>query len=292
MAFPADSAEFPDKKTGNLNEELQDSDFEEIKAADATVAEGDPSEEPPALKDGEIARSMVCDDCGKRFRSLDQAMFHRVKSGHENFSQSTEEVKPLTPEETKAKLEELKKKRDERKAQQAIIERDEARKNEKIKMKSTKEVAHIKEELEKKERLKEAKAKRDEKIADKIAKERIQAKIAADKEERRLKAEKIKAEREGRTVFAETSGTAPPPPKASTATEARLRLQTTSGNIMKTFPAETTLFEVAKFIEAENGTPVENFTLTYPKKVYSGPVDFGKSLKEAGLVPSAVLIVS
>lgn len=157
-------------------------------------------------------------------------------------------------------------------------------------MKSTQEVQHIKEELEKKERLKEAANKRKEKIADKEAKERIQAKIAADKEERRLKAEKAKAEREGR-VIAEAPVAAPPAPKASTATEARLRLQTANGNIMKTFPAETTLFEVAQSIEGETGGPVESFTSTYPKKVYSGAVDFGQTLKEAGLVPSAVLIV-
>lgn len=79
-------------------------------------------------------------------------------------------------------------------------------------MKSTQEIQHIKEELEKKERLKEAAAKRKEKIADKEAKERIQAKIAADKEERRLKAEKAKAEREGR-VIAEAPVAAPPPQK-------------------------------------------------------------------------------
>lgn len=60
---------------------------------------------------------------------------------------------------------------------------------------------------------------------------------------------------------------------------------------MKTFPAETTLFEVAQSIEAEAGGPIESFTSTYPKKVYSGAIDFGKTLKEAGLIPSAVLIV-
>jgi len=36
---------------------------------------------------------------------------------------------------------------------------------------------------------------------------------------------------------------------------------------------------------------VQSFTLTYPKKVFEGSVDFGKTLKEAGCVPSAVLIV-
>lgn len=157
-------------------------------------------------------------------------------------------------------------------------------------MKSTQEIQHIKEELEKKERLKEAAAKRQEKIADKEAKARIQAKIAADKEERRLKAEKAKAEREGR-VMAEAPAPAAPAPKATTATEARLRLQTSAGNLVKTYSAETTLFEVAQAIEGECGGPVESFTSTYPKKIYSGSIDMGKTLKECGLVPSAVLIV-
>ena len=161
-------------------------------------------------------------------------------------------------------------------------------------MKSTQEVQHIKEELAKKEQIKEAAAKRQEKIADIAAKKRIQEKIAADKEERRLKAERIKAEREGRAVPAELTPAAAAPVANKPAvahTEARLRLQTPGGNLQKTFPAETTLFEVAQALEAENGALVQSFTLTYPKKVFEGSVDFSKTLKEAGLVPSAVLIV-
>lgn len=72
--------------------------------------------------------------------------------------------------------------------------------------------------------------------------------------------------------------------------EARLRLQTASGNVMKTFPAETTLFEVAHALSGENGTEAESFTQNFPKKVFDKQ-DFGMTLKEAGLVPSAALIV-
>ncbi len=161
-------------------------------------------------------------------------------------------------------------------------------------MKSTQEVQHIKEELAKKEQIKEAAAKRQEKINDAAAKRRIQEKIAADKEERRLKAEKIKAEREGRAPPAERTPAAAAPAVSKPATthmEARLRLQTAGGNVQKIFPVETTLFEVAQSLEAENGGPVESFTMTYPKKVFQGSLDFAKTLKEAGLVPSAVLIV-
>lgn len=164
----------------------------------------------------------------------------------------------------------------------------------KIRMKSTKEAQDIKEELAKKEQIKEAAAKRQEKLNDAAAKKRIQEKIAADKEERRLKAEKIKAEREGRAPPPEPKAVAPvasssgPRPAPTTA---RLRLQMASGTVTKVLPAETTLFELAQACEAESGTPVQSFTITFPKKTFSGSVDMSKTLKEADMVPSQVVIV-
>jgi hypothetical protein len=247
-------------------------------------------------------------------------------SEHVDFAESTEEIAPLTEEEKKAKLEELRAKNAEKKAKQAILDKEEQRKNEvflsplcplllpfphnptnlfilqKIRMKSTKEVQDIKEKLAQQEQIKAAAAKRQEKLNDIAAKKRIQEKIAADKEARRLKAEAQKAEREGRapppdpslaaaaSAASSSAGSSSAPKKE--VTEARLRLQTAGGVVMKTFPVETTLFEVAQALEGDNGgVPVESFTMTYPKKTFSGSVDFGKTLKEAGLVPSAVLIV-
>ena len=51
-----------------------------------------------------------------------------------------------------------------------------------------------------------------------------------------------------------------------------------------------TLFEVATALSQERGIEVQSFTQNFPKKVFSD-VDFGASLKELGLVPSASLIV-
>jgi len=164
----------------------------------------------------------------------------------------------------------------------------------KIRQKSTKETQEAKEELQRKEQIKEAAKKRQEKLDDLEAKRRIKAKIEADKAERKRKEEEAKAAREGRAVVAPTAPVAPAPSAsrpAASHTEARLRLQMATGTIQKTYPAETTLFEIAQQLESETGASVSSFTMTFPRKTFEGGIDFGKTLKEAGLVPSAVLIV-
>lgn len=60
---------------------------------------------------------------------------------------------------------------------------------------------------------------------------------------------------------------------------------------MKTLPAETTLFELAQQVQSEVGIEVTSFSTTFPRQTFQGSVDFSKTLKEAGLVPSSVLIV-
>ena len=87
-------------------EKNQEKTCEEILANEAGNAETDPNTEAAALRPGEEAKSLMCNDCGRKLRSIAQAEFHASKTGHENFSESTEELAPLTEEEKKAKLEE------------------------------------------------------------------------------------------------------------------------------------------------------------------------------------------
>ena len=282
-------------------EKVQDQSTEELTAQPSSTTaeanEDNPTDEPPALKAGEVARSLVCSDCNKKFRSQAQAEFHASKSGHENFAESTEDIAPLTEEEKKQKLAELREKMREKREKISVQDKADQKRNEQIRMKSTKETQDIKEELAKKEQIKEAAAKRREKAADKEAKEKIKAKIAADKEERRVKAEREKAEREGRAAAVSSSSGVTPSPSgqvtskpASAYTETRMRFQTSKGNVMKTFPVNTTLFEVAQALSEEKGIEVQKFEQGFPKKVFDD-VDFGSTLKELGLVPSASLIV-
>ncbi|RKF65744.1 Uncharacterized protein C17C9.11c [Erysiphe neolycopersici] len=297
FGYPRDRALLALKNGGSLQnalEWLSENENKTMEELDSVDESNELSVDPSPLKTGEVAKSMICDDCGKKLRSMMAVQNHNRLSGHENFSESTEEIAPLTEEEKAAKLEELRAKHREKKAQQAVIDKLEQMKNEKIRMKSTREVQDAKEKLAQQEQMKAAAKKRQEKLDDIAAKKRIQEKIAADKEARRKKAEAQKAERYGQS----TSTQAEPSfivmstaPAKSTATEARLRLQTSGGTLTKTLPAETTLFELGQQIQAEAGGPVSKFTTTFPRKTFSGTIDLSMTLREAGLLPSAVLIV-
>lgn len=267
-----------------------DKSVDDLKAEEATATEA------KAQEAADQARSLVCNECGKKFRGTAQAEYHASKTEHQDFSESTEEIKPLTEEEKTQKLAELRERMAAKKAAQAEKDKEDAKRNEQISRKKTKESEDIKEQLRVKEQIKEAENTRKEKQAGIDAKKRIQAKIAADKEERRLKAEREKAARAGKPLPSqpETVTAAPTAPTtskpASEYTETRLRLQTETGNVLKTFPVETTLFEVAQAVGDEIGRDVESFTQNFPRKIFNNEY-FDQTLKELKLVPSASLIV-
>jgi hypothetical protein len=180
----------------------------------------------------------------------------------------------------------------EKRAAESEQEKIDRKKNEQIRLKNTKENQQAKEELEKKERIKEAQAKKREKLAEAEAKKRVLAKLEADKQERKRKADLEKAARAGQAPPPEPAAAAAPaqPKPASAYAETRLALQTPTGRVMKSFPVETTLFEVAHALE-EQGVTANSFTQNFPKKTWDRS-DFGMTLKECGLVPSAALIVN
>ncbi|KAM4057482.1 UBX domain-containing protein [Hirsutella rhossiliensis] len=303
MGFEKARAEVAVKKTGGLQgalqwlEDNQDKPLDEIQAVEANDEDEDEAETKAKIAELETgqARSLICNECGKRFRTPDLASYHATKTEHTDFSESTEEIAPLTDAEKQTRLEELRERLKAKKAAQSVQDKEEQKRNEKIRQKATKESQEAKEEVQRKEQIKEAARKRQEKQEDIEAKKRIKAKIEADKAERRRKAEEAKAAREGRAPEAQSPASQPavaaPLKPKSDRNEARLRLQTGSGNLTKTLPAETTLFELAQLVQGETGKAVSSFSTTFPKQTFEGDLDMSKTLKEAGLVPSSVLIV-
>lgn len=271
-------------------------DVNSSKSLDDIKAEDEAAAAQKAHEAAEEAKSLVCNECGKKFRGTAQAEFHASKTEHTDFSESTDEIAPLTEEEKKAKLEELREKLAAKRAVQSEQDKIDKKRNEEINRKKTKESQDLKEQLKVKEQIKDAEKKRREKQEEIEAKKRIQAKIAADKEERRLRAEKEKAERAGTAVPVASTPAAPisnaptTSKPASEYTETRLRLQVPGGNVMKTFPVTATLFEVAAAVSDETGLDVESFTQNFPRKIFDKEY-FGESLKDLKLIPSASLVV-
>tara|TARA_R110002060_G_scaffold62951_1_gene72273 strand:+ start:84 stop:389 length:306 start_codon:yes stop_codon:yes gene_type:complete len=76
MAFPFKLTSCPTVNPAlQWLEDNQDKSWEDITAASADD-ETNPSIEPAPLKDGEVAQSLVCEICQKKFRSVAQAEAH------------------------------------------------------------------------------------------------------------------------------------------------------------------------------------------------------------------------
>ena len=117
MGFEKERAELAVKQGGGLEaalawlEKKQDTPLDELQEESISTR---------AIAEGQVALSLICNDCGKKLRTHAGAEFHASKTGHTNFSESTEEIKPLTEEEKKAKLAELRAKAAEKKATQSV----------------------------------------------------------------------------------------------------------------------------------------------------------------------------
>ncbi|KAL5492712.1 hypothetical protein ACEPAI_4159 [Sanghuangporus weigelae] len=283
-----------------------DEDDEDAEALRAALGKGVANVAPSSEGAGEgaevEAQSIKCSQCGKVFKNTALANFHAEKSGHDQFEESTEEIKPLTEEEKKQKLADLRAKLAEKRAQKSVQEVEEARSNAAIRRKADKEAGEAREQLKVKEALKAAEEMKREKAEEKKAREEIRRRIEQDKQERREKQMREKALREGTSV----SDPAPvqPAPVASTSSaqgipaseykETRLQIRFGGKPYITTLPSDSTLREVAEFLAAQTlSVDVEtvNFSTQYPRQTFTRN-DFAKTLRELKLTPSAALIAS
>ena len=136
-------------------------------------------------------QSYKCNDCGKVLSNLANLELHANKTGHSDFAESTEHVKPLTAEEKAAKIaqikELLKHKRREREEAEKVdeIEREKQRRF------MAKEMTKTREQLEMEQRKREAMLRKKEKEDFKKERARIRAELARDKAERAAQGGKL-----------------------------------------------------------------------------------------------------
>lgn len=246
MGFPEDRIDWALRSTsGGLVAAL---DHLEAHQEEPVPADGNQASAAAPAQEA-VPKSAPCNESTKSSRDMDLAMYHADKSGHEDFSESTQEIKPLTEEEKKAKLEELRAKAAKKRAAQEEQYAQERRANEILRRKAGQEASQAREELERKERIKEAERKRRERMDDLAAKERVRQQIEEDKRMRAEKAAMEKARREGAVAMAPPPEQAPARPlKASTATETRLRVRAPGGVWMGTMSVDDTLGDVAQAV--------------------------------------------
>ncbi|KAM5531485.1 hypothetical protein V8D89_014875 [Ganoderma adspersum] len=293
-----------------------DGDDDELAALKAVYGkaggEGGGEGSSGAAAEGAEAKSIKCSICGKTFKNVDLANFHAEKSGHDQFEESTEEIKPLTEEEKKQKLADLREKMAVKRAAKAKEDAKESIANEAIRRKAGKDMNSIREEMKQKELLKEAEAKRREKIEDAKARAAVKAQIEADKKARAEKAAREKALREGKPLpeAAQPSASAPDAAAAASAPktglagkdypETRLQIRMAKGGQPYTtsLPSDSTLREVAEYLAGQTlevDVETVNFSLTFPRYVlncsslgpsWSGPLYFpvGCVLMNVGLI--------
>jgi len=77
----------------------------------------------PVAKSNGVARSWRCVETGQLFRTMEAVQMYAERTGRSNFEESTEEKKPLTPEEIAAKKRELQQKLAARRAERETVRR-------------------------------------------------------------------------------------------------------------------------------------------------------------------------
>lgn len=137
--------------------------------------------------DGLIAKSFKCNECNRLFKDEMEIQFHASKSGHSDFSESTEEKKPLTEEQKKEQLVKLEEKLKQKRLERENREKQDELEREKVRIKSGKDMAEARRKMEETEMQKIVEQRKREKQEEKMARERVKAQIEADKAARRAK---------------------------------------------------------------------------------------------------------
>ncbi|XP_021946523.1 UBX domain-containing protein 1 isoform X2 [Folsomia candida] len=304
MGFDPEKSKMAVEKTGNQGVEpamewILSHPDEPSPSAEGGGSNDNTSTTTPATdtKTEEVPKSWKCEDCGKLFASMDTVEFHAAKTNHSNFSESTEEKKPLTAEEKaeqqKKLVELMKTKRVEREAKEKLEEIE----REKQRMASGKDLIEAKRRLEEQEMKEMIAQKQREKREDKAARDRVKAQIEEDRLARKAK---FGGGGSGTSITESPPVSVKPSPMEVDVvkkdyTHTKLQLRLPSGKTMtQTFGVSEPLAAVRVYIEMNRDDGVEgsfNLITNFPRKTFVED-DYDKPLLTLGLVPSAVLMVT
>ncbi|XP_044061122.1 UBX domain-containing protein 1 isoform X2 [Siniperca chuatsi] len=208
--------------------------------------------------------------------------------------------RPMTEEERLEQVRRLEELMRVKQAERREREREEELEREKQRRRQGQELQQIRQKLQDDDMKKLTEQRRREKMEDKLARQRVKEKIARDREER---AQKFGGGGPPSTAAssqpAQPSPSSPtshgPPPTKKEYDESRIQVRLLDGStITAVFKAQEPLAAVRVYVQMNSNTPEgQDVTLLspYPRHEYT-ELDMEKPLKELGLVPSAVLVVT
>ncbi|XP_051945049.1 UBX domain-containing protein 1-like isoform X1 [Xyrauchen texanus] len=216
----------------------------------------------------------------------------------ENVAEDGDAKRPMTEEERQEqvkRLEELMRARQEERSER---ERQEEIEREKQRRKQGQELLQVKQKLQDDEMKKLADQRRREKMEDRLAKQRVKEKIARDREERARKFGGCSSSTDLSSPPSEAPTQSLPdnqgPPQAKKDyDECRIQVRLLDGSTLSAvFKAQEPLAAVRVYVQMNGANGVDfNLITPYPRRVYTD-LDMEKPLRELGLVPSAVLVVT
>lgn len=260
-------------------------------AGDGNVSVGGGGEPGVSGETGEApqqALSLKCDECGKLLKGEMDAQAHAARTQHSQFSESVEEIKPLTAEEKAEQMRKLQERMKKNRLEREEKEKQDALAREIQRRQSGKMITSTKQKIEENEIKKIAEQRQREKREDMEARRKVKEAIERDKAERAAK--KNKPDVSATAATPQSTPAAPVEKKAYT--ESQLQMRLPGGETLNhTFSAKEPLAAVRLYIQM-NKPEMGAFNLrqNFPPKVYQ-PEDYEKPLDQLGLVPRANVLV-
>jgi len=149
-------------------------------------------DDPLHSNDATVVMSYKCNDCGKILSNMANLELHANKTGHSDFAESTDQITPLTEEQKRNKMLEIKDLLAAKRAERLEQERKDNIEREKQRRLMGQEISKTREQLEIEQRKREAYMKKKEKMDAKHERERIRAELEKDKLERLANKGKLK----------------------------------------------------------------------------------------------------
>lgn len=264
-----------------------------LKLTSPAPAKPDEKEETPVTDLN--ANSLKCDDCGMLLKDEDFATLHAHKTGHVNFSQSTEQIKPKTKEEIEEQKKRLAEKLAEIRRQKAEKDKADQIEAEKARRKQGRQINEFKQKFHEDELKRVAEEKRRDRLADIAYKQKVKDEIARDREAKKMQSATAGADS---NVSPVAQPVLPQQPiiaqEKKDYSQCKLQVRLTDGkSIVQTFDAKEPLAAVRCWIEVNrtDGSGPFNIMQTFPRKIYQEE-DMARSLKDHGLVPASSLVIT